>query len=168
MSVFVAFGANLAGPCGSPAQAFDAAVTLLERHSVPVTQRSSLWESAPVPRSEQPWYVNAVVQVDTDLAPHDLLGLLHRIESAMGRVRSEANASRAIDLDLLAYHAQVIGQKGGEGLMLPHPRLHERAFVLFPLQEIAPNWIHPVSGACIPDMTAALDPSQEIRCLAAQ
>ena len=167
MSVFVAFGANLAGPYGSPAQAFDAAVTLLEQHGVSVLKRSSLWESSPVPRSEQPWYVNAVVQVDTDLPARDLLDLLHRIERAMGRVRSEANAPRAIDLDLLAYHAQVIGQKGGEGLMLPHPRLHERAFVLFPLREIAPNWIHPVSGACIPDMMAALDPSQEIRCLVA-
>ncbi|NKD84941.1 2-amino-4-hydroxy-6-hydroxymethyldihydropteridine diphosphokinase [Haematospirillum jordaniae] len=168
MSVFVAFGANLTGPCGSPAQAFDAAIILLEQHGVPVTQRSSLWESAPVPRSEQPWYVNAVVQVDTDLPPRDLLNLLHRIESVMGRVRSEPNASRVIDLDLLAYHTYTVGEKGGEELRLPHPRLHERAFVLFPLQEIAPNWIHPVSGACIPDMMAALDPSQEIRCLAAQ
>ena len=82
------------------------------------------------------------------------------IELKMGRNRTAANAPRVIDLDLLAYDDKVIGEKE---LILPHPRLHKRAFVLKPLEQIAPNWVHPVTGKSIKQLSKNLDPDQIVR-----
>lgn len=163
MSVFVAFGANLPGPYGPPVQSFQSALQFLKADGVSVLDQSSLWESAPVPLSRQPWYVNAVIRVGTELPPAVLLAVLHRIEAVMGRIRAGVNDPRAVDLDLLAYGTEVLQASGPSGLHVPHPRMHERAFVLFPMQEIAPNWTHPVSGMGLADMLGCLDPSQQIR-----
>ena len=88
----------------------------------------------------QPWFVNAVASLATDVGASELLAVLQRIETQFGRVRSERYAARTLDLDLLDHHCQVIETSS---LVLPHPRLHERRFVLVPLAEIAPNWRHP-------------------------
>lgn len=121
--------------------------------------RSRLYRSAPVPPSDQPWYVNAVARIETDRSPRDLLALLHRIEAAYGRERREVNGARTLDLDLLAYGDVVL--RGGDGApVLPHPRMHQRAFVLLPLREVAPDWHHPVLGQTVDDLIAALPPDQ--------
>src|SRR5262245_1535217 len=96
--------------------------------------------SATVPPCDQAWFVNAVASLATVLAARQLLAVLQAIETRFGRVRGEPNAARVIDLDLLDYHAQRI--ESGP-LILPHPRLHRRRFVLVPLAEIAPDWRHP-------------------------
>jgi 2-amino-4-hydroxy-6-hydroxymethyldihydropteridine diphosphokinase len=114
---------------------------------------STWYETAPVPASEQPWFVNGVARIDTALSPPDLLALLHSIEQDFGRGRDTPNAARTLDLDLLAYGAEVIGQGP---LKLPHPRLHERAFVLCPLRDVAAHWRHPVSGQTPAEMIAGL------------
>src|SRR3546814_12669269 len=115
---------------------------------------SDVCSSDLVPESDQPWFVNGVASLRTDLSPWELLAVLHEVEAEHERVRSVPNASRTLDLDLLAYDDRVVD--GAGGLMLPHPRLSERAFVLQPLAELAPDWRHPVSGLTAAEMLAEL------------
>jgi 2-amino-4-hydroxy-6-hydroxymethyldihydropteridine diphosphokinase len=159
--IFIGLGGNLPSRVGSPRDTLAAALADLERAGVRVVGRSALWETAPVPVSGQPWFANAVAAVESDLEPAALLALLHRIEAEYGRVRAEANGARTLDLDLLAYHDRV--NPGPEAPILPHPRLHERAFALRPLAELAPGWVHPASGRPIGELLAALDPAQDAR-----
>ena len=163
--IFIGLGANLPSRAGAPQATLDAALADLERAGVRILARSGWWETAPVPVSDQPWFINAVAAVETALGPADLLALLHRIEADYGRERLMVNGARTLDLDLLAYGGIV--NPGPESPILPHPRLHQRAFVLRPLAELAPDWVHPVSGQPIAALLAALDPGQESRRLGA-
>jgi 2-amino-4-hydroxy-6-hydroxymethyldihydropteridine diphosphokinase len=112
-----------------------------------------------VPISDQPWYVNGVAELRTDLGPQQLLSELHAVERLFGRERRERNEARVLDLDLLAYGNLV--RPGPEPPILPHPRLAERAFVLLPLCDLMPQWRHPVDGRSLNEMIAAL-PSDQI------
>lgn len=155
--VFIALGANLPHPeFGAPAQTMAAALDMLAEAGVGILQRSSWWQSRPVPDSGQPDFVNAVVAVNSPLAPALLLGLLHQIEARCGRVRTQRWAARTLDLDLVDYAGRVTaGEDGGPDL--PHPRVAERLFVLLPLQEIEPLWRHPVTGRRIADLIAGAE-----------
>ena len=137
----------------------------LERAGLRIVGRSRWYESAPVPMSDQPWYVNGVVEIDTDLDPASLLALLHEIEAAFGRTRSVRNEARPLDLDLLAYGDRVLTEAPRP--LIPHPRLHERAFVLLPLAELAPDWRHPALGEGIQALIGRLPGDQVTRPLAA-
>lgn len=159
--IFIAIGANLPGAYGTPREACDAALAMLWTRGATLVKQSRWYETAPVPISDQPWYVNAVVAVETTLTPSDLLSLLHTIEAEMGRLRREANAARVIDLDLLDYN----GITSAEWPLLPHPRIAERAFVILPLMDIAPDWSHPVTGQTIEALRADLPTDQKIRVL---
>lgn len=166
--ILLALGANLPSPVhGTPRQTLTVALARLESHGVAVVRRSSWYETAPVPVSTQPWFVNAVAELRTSLTPELLLSLLHEIEADLGRQRGERWAARSIDLDLLAYDGYVRGWRDDEaeqgGLILPHPRLHERAFVLRPLLELAPDWRHPVLGLATAEMWERLPPGQTVR-----
>ena len=130
---FVGLGANLENPLQQVRQAI-AELDAIERTRVLVA--SSLYRSAPVGYADQPDFINAVAKLQTRLSPHELLDALHVIENRHGRRRSVRNAPRTLDLDLLLYGMLVVHE---EGLTLPHPRMHERAFVLLPLAEIAPD-----------------------------
>lgn len=155
--IFLGLGANLSGIWGTPQQTLNRAMVRLGEEGVRITARSHFWKTAPVPVSDQPWYINAVVSVETALPPEALLALLHRIEAEAGRVRGVVNAARTLDLDLLAYGRRIISSPDGEkGLIVPHPRLAGRAFVLLPLQDIAEEWIHPVTGQNLTDMISKL------------
>ena len=114
---------------------------------------SSLYETAPVGYVEQPSFLNAVVALDTELTPTDLLGALLGIERDLGRMRSFPNAPRTLDLDLLMVDNVILDTPE---LTLPHPRLHERAFVLVPLAEIAPKLVHPGPGKGIQELVHTL------------
>jgi 2-amino-4-hydroxy-6-hydroxymethyldihydropteridine diphosphokinase len=157
--ILIGLGANLPGRFGSVALALDAALSALGAAEVAIEQRSGWYESAPVPASDQPWYVNGVASVTTSLDAAALLRLLHEIEQSLGRVRSVPNAPRTIDLDLLDFN----GQLSTDWPILPHPRLHQRRFVLEPLAEIAPSWRHPVSGESAAALLALADPAQITR-----
>lgn len=150
--ILLGLGGNLPSRFGAPAETQAAALALLERTGVRVLRRSRLWHSAPVPASDQPWFVNAVVQVETPLAPLALLRVLLATEQAMGRVRGRRNGPRSLDIDLLAYGETV----SDSAPLLPHPRLHERSFVLEPLAEIAPGWRHPRLGLTATQLLAQL------------
>ena len=129
---YVALGSNLAQPEAQVNQAFDALARLPDTSLV---ARSALYRTAPVGYADQPDFINAVARIDTRFAPHDLLHALLGLELEFGRVREFRNAPRTLDLDLLLYDELQFHEPG---LTLPHPRMHERAFVLRPLLEIDP------------------------------
>lgn len=138
---FVALGSNLDSP---REQVLGAMTEIAALPGTRLVRRSSLYRSAPVGNPDQPDFVNAVVQVETQLRPEQLLHALLAIERRHGRVRSAPNAPRSLDLDVLLYDQQSVA---APGLHLPHPRMHERAFVLQPLAEIAPDVQIPGHGS---------------------
>jgi 2-amino-4-hydroxy-6-hydroxymethyldihydropteridine diphosphokinase len=174
--ILIGVGANLPHPRFGPPRATCGAAlaSLAEAASVAVAGRSRWYRSAPVPVSDQPWFVNAVVRLETALDPAGLMALLSATEQAFGRRRDEPNAARTLDLDLLAYGDLVSGEAApaapGAGqrpaVTLPHPRLHQRAFVLLPLRDVAPGWRHPVTGAGVKALIAALPPGQTAEVMA--
>ena len=150
--ILLGMGANLAHPeHGPPQRTLEAAMAALEAEGVTILARSRFYETAPVPASDQPWFVNAVVAVRTALDPAALLALLHRIEARFGRVRGERNAPRLLDLDVIDYG----GRLSDAEPVLPHPRMHERLFVLLPLQDVAPHWRHPRLGLPVETLIAS-------------
>jgi 2-amino-4-hydroxy-6-hydroxymethyldihydropteridine diphosphokinase len=151
-TAFVALGANLDGPAQHVTRA------LRELDSLPqsrVVRRSSLYRTAAVGGPQQPDYVNAVAEIDTTLEPGPLLDAMLALEQEHGRRRSVPNAPRTLDLDLLLYGDRSLDEAG---LTLPHPRLHERAFVLVPLAQIAPDAMVPGRGR-VRDLLGRVDRS---------
>ena len=120
---------------------------------------SSFYETEPVGVTEQPWFLNCVVALETDSQPRDLLERVLKIEAAMGRRRVRDKGPRTIDIDILLYGNQIIDEPG---LKIPHPAMHERRFVLEPLVEIAPDVVHPVLKKTARDMLAALPGGQTV------
>ncbi len=158
--IFIGIGSNLPGVHGGPLETCGAALESLARHGIAVVARSPWYESAPVPVSDQPWFINGVVQVDCALDPPSLLDRLHQVEASLGRVRGAPGAARILDLDLLSYH-EIVRVEAPP--LLPHPRLHERAFVLLPLRDVAPAWRHPTLGLSAADLAHRLPHGQAIR-----
>jgi 2-amino-4-hydroxy-6-hydroxymethyldihydropteridine diphosphokinase len=120
---------------------------------------SSFYRTEPVGKKDQEWFVNAVVELETSLSPRPLLAFLLSIEEKMGRIRRERWGPRIIDLDILFYDAQELQEKD---LEVPHPRLHERKFVLVPLNEIAPDLKHPVLKRTISEILAELKEGERV------
>ena len=145
---YLGLGANLADPQGQMARALAA---LNREPRVRVLAVSSLYGSHPEGGSEQPDYANAAVSVETELSPRALLALGRGLEVLAGRHRGERNAPRELDLDLLLYEDKIIAEPD---LIVPHPRMAQRAFVLVPLAEIAPEARHPVSRKTAAAMAA--------------
>lgn len=140
--ILIAFGANKPSVCGEPADTLRAALSALPEFGVRIMRVSRFYHSPAWPDPTDPPYVNAVVAVETALSPDQLLAVLHRVEDRFGRTRREPNAQRTLDLDILDYEGRV--ESPPTGPVLPHPRMHDRPFVLRPLAEIRPGWIHPV------------------------
>lgn len=141
VTAYIGLGANLDDPAAQVELAMDELARLPESG---LTARSSLFASAPVGYANQPDFINAVAALETQLSPRALLAALLGIEHHHGRNRTFRNAPRTLDLDLLLYGAAHFHE---ENLTLPHPRMHERAFVLLPLLEIAPGLVIPGQGS---------------------
>jgi 2-amino-4-hydroxy-6-hydroxymethyldihydropteridine diphosphokinase len=161
ITIFVAIGANLPDHSGvSPLQICEwAARGIADIPGLCGAVRSRWFSSAPVPASDQPRYINAVLRLDGKIGPAALLASLQAIEDAAGRVRSVPNAARTLDLDIVAMGGLV---REAPDPVLPHMRAHLRAFVLLPLRDVAPGWVHPVLGRTVDSLIAALPP-QDIR-----
>ena len=159
-TAFISLGSNLKRDNElSLKENFEIFLQTFPENSIFVKKISNWYESEPLPLSNQPWFINAVVKVSTNKSPEDLLYKLHEIENLFGRKRSILNASRTIDLDLIDFQGLI----KNDSLILPHPRMHLRLFVLLPLQEIEPNWVHPVLKQSIKELLINYTSNQKIR-----
>ena len=148
--ILIAIGSNLEGPWGLPLEAVQRAFDALDEPPLRLLRASRPIVTAPYGRTDQPDFVNAVAEIGTDLKPQALLQRLHAIERSAGRKRTLHWGPRTLDLDLIDYHGLVITADGATGsgrrLVLPHPGIADRTFVLQPIAEIAPDWCHPILG----------------------
>lgn len=149
--IYLALGTNL----GNRAANLRAALSLLSP-SVMVRRVSPIYETEPWGYHDQPAFLNQVLEAETELTADDLLAYLKKIEDRLGRQPTFRNGPRLIDIDILFYSDQVI--RSGE-LAIPHPRLHERGFVLVPLADLAPGWVHPELKRSVSDLLHAIDTS---------
>ena len=174
----VALGGNLPTDAGSPGETMRAAITAIAREIAKpggVVSVSPFYETPCFPAGTGPDYINAVMVLAVGGGARDLLALLHRAEAKFGRERAQRWGQRTLDLDLLAFGDAVMPdidgysfwrdlprdqqpQRAPDDLILPHPRLQDRGFVLVPLRDVAPDWRHPVSGDTVVQMLDRLDP----------
>jgi len=154
--ILIALGANLLSSAGEPAATLQAALAALETRGADVQAVSRFYATPAWPDPNDPPFVNAVARIETALPPRELLATLHDVEIAFGRRRSERNAPRTLDLDLLDYDGRV--EFGPPEL--PHPRMAQRGFVLIPLADVAPEWRHPVTGRNVQSLIADLSQEQ--------
>jgi 2-amino-4-hydroxy-6-hydroxymethyldihydropteridine diphosphokinase len=152
---YISAGSNLGDRKGN----LEFALTGLERENA-VKKISSYFETEPVGYLNQPWFLNIAIEIEASRAPLELLDLCQSIEESCGRVRTFPNAPRPLDLDILFFNNEIICDGR---LVVPHPRLQERRFVLEPLAQIAPDLIHPVLKKSIRSLLDICPDRSEIR-----
>ena len=158
--ILIGIGANLIPKGFSTIQdGLFSAMSMLNEYEIENIKCSSWYKTTPVPRSGQPLYINAVFAATCNVDPRQLLSCLHDIEARIGRVRAEKNEARVIDLDILDFNSMNIEF---ENLIIPHPRMHQRAFVLIPLHEIRKDYIHPTTKEPILNLIKKLPVDQDI------
>ena len=158
--VYIAIGGNLV-PDGysTLVEGLQTAVQKLQGQDIIVKNQSSWYQTAAMPVSDQPDFLNAVLRCQTRLNAEDTLKRLQILENEFGRVRTVRNAARVLDLDILDFDGIHLST---DMLETPHPRLQDRAFVLFPLQDVAPQWVHPLTGAGVNELIENLPHGQVI------
>ncbi len=148
-TTYLALGTNLGDRLANLRTAIDSLAPKLR-----VTRTSTIYETPPWGYADQPSFLNMVIEAETSLKPRALLRYLKEKEDELGRVKNFRNGPRKIDLDILFYDDLILEE---ENLVIPHPRLHERAFVLVPLADIAPDFIHPLLADDVKSMLNKLD-----------
>lgn len=182
--ILIAVGSNERSSAGTPEETLKTAYACVVEAGAVIRSVSQFYSTPCFPAGAGPDYVNAAIAVEWAAAPHEIIAKLHGIEAELGRARVQRWGQRTVDLDLIAVGDRVMPDLPGykrwrdlplerqmkeapEQLILPHPRMQDRAFVLVPLAEIAPDWVHPVSGLSVVQMRDALDPAlcAEVRVL---
>ena len=154
---YLAIGSNL----GNKIRNIDLAKFELEKNKIKILKSSSNYKSESWPNPDNPNYINIIIKVKTSLAPLELLKICNMIETKLGRVRSKKNAPRTCDIDIIDYDKKILNEKNNK-LILPHPRMNKRNFVLLPLFEIEKSWKHPKSKINIVNLVNSL-PVKDLR-----
>ena len=158
--IYIGIGSNLNGKNNeTPLQNCKKALVELKKE-VNICKISSWYKSEPIPVSNQPWFINGVIEISTDKSSLDLLEFILSIEEVSGRVREKKNEARILDLDIIDYKKKILYIKNK--LIIPHPRMHERSFVLQPLSELNPKWMHPIKKKGIKELIRNLNDKQKI------
>ena len=158
--IYIGIGSNLNGKNNeTPLQNCKKALVELKKE-VNICKISSWYKSEPIPVSNQPWFINGVIEISTNKSSLDLLKFILSIEEVFGRVREKKNEARILDLDIIDYKKKILYIKNK--LIIPHPRMHERSFVLQPLSELNPKWIHPIKKKGIKELIRNLNDKQKI------
>jgi len=161
--LLLGIGANVPGPWGPPRESLTRALREIEGAQITIVRVSSYYLTKPVANTPQPRFLNAVVLAQACIAPGVLLRSLKRIERQAGRTMTRHLASRPLDIDILDFGGQRIGPQGRRRergrLILPHPEMHARAFVLVPLRDVAPFWRHPATGMAVKTLLTHLAPA---------
>ena len=158
--IIIGIGGNIRSEDGDhPIKVAMKAIRFLKDYSINITNQSSWYETEPIPKSDQPNFFNCIVFAKTILNELDVLNALHEIEYRLGRRRTLVNEARVIDLDLIDYSNKILRNKE---IVIPHPRAHQRRFVMEPLAELDKNWIHPVLKINIKKILAKLN-NQKIK-----
>ena len=158
--IYIGIGSNLSGKNNeTPLQNCKKALIELKKE-VDICKISSWYKSEPIPVSNQPWFINGIIEISTNKSSLDLLEFILSIEKVFGRVREKKNEARILDLDIIDYKKKILYIKNK--LIIPHPRMHERSFVLQPLNELNPKWIHPIKKKGIKELIRNLNNKQKI------
>ncbi len=138
---FIAMGANLKSNLNlTLKENLEIALNMFPDYNLNILKVSNWYKTQPLPISNQPWFINSVIKINTNKSPKELLESLQIIEKLFGRKRNILNGPRTLDLDIIDYNGLIENKDP----ILPHPRMHIRKFVLLPLQDIEPNWVHPI------------------------
>lgn len=157
ITAYLSLGSNM----GNRQRNLEDALSLIKNYQgIKLEKISSFYETEPVGYVDQDWFLNAVVEIATDLTPQELLGVVGEIEEELGRVRTIRWGPRTIDVDILFYGGKMVVE---ENLEIPHPRIQERAFVLKPLGELAPYLIHPYYGQTVEELLGNLADAEEVK-----
>ena len=155
-------GSNLSSSFGNRFQNIDLAVLHLESYKIKIVKRSSFYETPSYPDARNPKFINVVIQISSNLSPEDLASVLIYIEEKLGRKRMKKNEPRTCDIDIIDYNAKVMNfTYKGLIFKVPHEKLIYRNFVLFPLQEIAPKWTHPITKDSIDVLISKLSTDEK-------
>ena len=139
---FIAMGANLKSDLNlTLKENLEIALNMFQGYDLNILKVSNWYKTQPIPISNQPWFINAVIKISTKKSPKELLETLQTIEKLFGRKRNILNGPRTLDLDIIDYNGLIENNDP----ILPHPRMHIRKFVLIPMQDIEPNWVHPIT-----------------------
>ena len=158
--IYIGIGSNLNGKNNeTPLQNCKKALIELKKE-VNICKISSWYKSEPIPVSNQPWFINGIIEISTNKSSLDLLEFILSIEKVYGRVREKKNEARILDLDIIDYKKKILYIKNK--LIIPHPRMHERSFVLQPLSELNPKWMHPIKKKGIKELIRNLNDKQKI------
>ena len=150
----LAFGSNLPFKNNSPQDNIEKAYEVLSKNGIKILNKSSIYRSEAYPNKNDPEFCNSVVSVDTDLEPNVLLKIILKIEESFDRKRYVKNSPRTLDIDIICFDDIVLNEKN---LIIPHPEIQNRLFVLLPIQEINKNWLHPVLTKSVTNIIKEFD-----------
>ena len=155
--LLLGLGSNLSSTFGDRFENIDISISYLESYKIKLVKKSSFYETPSYPDTKNPKFINVVIEVSTDLPPEDLASVLIYIEEKLERKRDQKNEPRTCDIDILDYNGKIMNfNYKNLNFTVPHEKLIYRNFVLFPLQEIMPNWIHPKTKEKISALIAKL------------